>query len=192
MTKQNRARLKMIGIFLLFVAPLAFSYFLYYGLHGLRAGAATNKGELLQPAQPLPEIALTGAGGTTTSTAVFGKKWTFLQVAPDGCGSECRRSLDETHQIWLLLHDERERVQRVLFVGGETPPALDKLPAVDVYSGELQPVWALIEQHGTAARPGTVYLIDPLGNWVLYYPPEQNGAGLYQDTKHLLDLSHIG
>lgn len=191
MNKQNRARLKMIGIFMLFAGPLAFSYVLYYGLGGLRAGAATNKGELVQPAQRLPEIALHGADGATTSTTVFGKNWTYLQVAPDGCGSECRQSLDETRQIWLLLHDERERVQRVLFVSGKTPPSLDKLRSVDVYSGQLQPIWTLLQKHG-AAQPGTVYLVDPLGNWMLYYLPEDNGAGLYKDTKHLLDLSHIG
>lgn len=190
MNKERRARLKLLGIFLLFLGPLALSYFLYYGLHGLRGGGATNKGELLTPAEPLPEIALTGAGGSTTSMAVLRQQWTFLQVAPDGCDRVCRDSLDETRQVWLLLHDERQRVQRVLFVGG-TPPRLEKLPLVEVYSGRLHPLWALIQQHG-AAQAGTVYLIDPHGNWVLYYPPTQDGEGLYRDTKHLLDLSHIG
>lgn len=48
-----------------------------------------------------------------------------------------------------------------------------------------------MKQHH-AIRAGTVYLIDPHANWVLYYPPQQNGEGLFQDTKHLLKLSYIG
>lgn len=190
MNKRDRGRLKLLGIFLLFAGPIAFSYVLYYGLHGVRDGAATNQGELLTPAQPIPELQLAGNAGATTSSAVFADQWTFLQVAPDGCAADCLQSLDETRQIWLLLHDERERVQRVLLVGDQRPQ-LEKYPSVEIYAGDLQPLWTLIQQQD-ASSAGTVYLVDPHGNWVLYYPPQQDGTELYKDTKHLLKLSHIG
>lgn len=191
MNKRNRGRLKLVGIFLLFAIPISSSYLLYYGLDAFGYGAATNKGELLTPAQPLPELQLRGEAGATTSTDVLAKHWTILQVAPDGCRSNCLRSLKETRQVWLLLHDERERVRRVLLVGGQRLPQLPKFPSVDIYNGDLGALWSLLQQHG-ADRAGTVYLIDPLGNWVLYYPPEQDGTELYKDAKHLLRLSHIG
>lgn len=193
MRQQYRSRLKLIGVFLLFFAPLALAYVLYYGMHGMITGGATNKGILLTPVVPLPTIKLADSGGALTSTDVLREQWTFLQVAPKGCGPACRKSLRETRQIWVLLHDERVRVQRVLFVGGGTvtPPAFEKQPRLEVYSGMLAPLAAFIESH-EAGRPGTVYLIDPHGNWVLYYPPEQNGKALFEDTKHLLHLSQIG
>ena len=37
-----------------------------------------------------------------------------------------------------------------------------------------------------------IYLVDPLGNWMLYYPPGGDGGALFKDVKHLLKLSHIG
>lgn len=191
MKRQNRARLKLVSVFLLFLAPLALSFGLYYGLHGIRPGGATNKGILLTPAQPLPEFKLVGPHGVTTSTEVLRQQWTFLQVAPDGCGEVCRQRLKKTYKVWLLLHNERERVQRVLLVGAGQSPDLEKRPRLEVYHGNLNALRSLIKQH-SAGKAGTVYLVDPHANWVLYYPPAGDIMGLYQDTDHLLELSHIG
>lgn len=190
MKQQNRARLKLIGIFMLFLGPLMLSYGLYYGLHGLRPGGATNKGQLLTPAEPLPKFQLTGGNGNVTSDEVLRSQWTMLQVAIDGCGDACRKSLRETRDTRALLRDDSSRVQRVLLVVGKRPQ-FEKQPSLEIYSGMLKPLRQVIKAHD-AAQAGTVYLVDPHGNWVLYYPPDQDGMGLYDDIKHLLDLSHIG
>lgn len=191
MNQQYKTRLKLIGVFMMFLGPLAGSFILYYGFHDALMGGISNKGILLTPAKPLPKFKLTGNKETTTSQQVLRDQWTFLQVAPEGCAEVCRESLRETLQIWRLLHDERDRVQRVLFVGPQQTPNLDQRPILEVYSGQLEPLWELIKKH-SPGQAGTVYLIDPHGNWVLYYPPKQDGEGLFQDTKHLLELSHIG
>ena len=39
---------------------------------------------------------------------------------------------------------------------------------------------------------GGCYLIDPLGNLVMYFPPGLDPKELVGDIKHLLKLSHIG
>jgi hypothetical protein len=41
-------------------------------------------------------------------------------------------------------------------------------------------------------RPGGCYLIDPLGNLVMYFPPDLDPKEMVGDIKHLLRLSHIG
>lgn len=191
MNQENRARLKLVAIVMLFVVPVAAAYILYFTMSGLAPSGESNQGELLDPVQPLPSLQLTGRDGAVTSADVLAEKWTFLQVAPEGCGDECRTSLDETLQIWRLLGDKKPRVQRVLLVGdGKRAPDPGRKP-LSVYQGQLAAIWQLIEQHA-AGRPGTVYLVDPHGNWVLFYPPEQDGTELYKDTKHLLSLSYIG
>lgn len=123
MKQHIRSRLKLVGIFALFVVPLAAAYVLYYGMHGVMAGGGTNKGQLLTPVEPLPTLALRDAGERLTSAAVLRGQWTFLQVAPNGCDAVCRDSLRETQQVWALLHDERTRVQRVLLVGAGICPS---------------------------------------------------------------------
>lgn len=193
MNAQNRGRAKLVFVFLLFFVPLWAAYILYFSMPGLLSGT-TNKGELLSPVQPLPEVSLKGENGAIKSLDVWRDQWTFLQVAPDGCDDTCMETLAETRQIWALLHDDRGRVQRVLLVGpGKLSelPEFSKQPFLEVYGGELDALRAMMSAQN-AAEAGTVYLIDPHGNWVLYYPPEGDGAGLFDDIKHLMKLSYIG
>ncbi|MAQ32452.1 MAG: hypothetical protein CL542_00195 [Alcanivorax sp.] len=190
MTTKTRARLKLLGVMMVFVGPLALAYVLYYGLSYGAAG--TNGGTLIDPAKRVPNITLTDAAGETVpSGALFEQKWTILQVAPGGCDDACVESLKETRQIRALLHRRATRVQRILLTDSQTLPAMPEQPDLTLYRGPLDDFRAMFESQD-AATPGTVYLVDPLGNWMLYYPPGGDGSALFKDVKHLLKLSHIG
>ena len=39
---------------------------------------------------------------------------------------------------------------------------------------------------------GGYYLVDPLGNLVLYFRPDIDPSAMVEDIKHLLELSRIG
>lgn len=191
MNRQTLSRLKLLGVFMMFLGPLALAYLLYYGLS--YGGAATNHGELVSPAIPLPDVTLTDKDDQSeASGALFEKKWTILQVAPDGCAEVCLQSLEETRQIRALLHRRAARVQRVLLTDIARPqPAIERHPDLSTYRAPLSKITDAFESQN-ATTPGTVYLVDPLGNWMLYYPPGGDGEALFKDVKHLLKLSHIG
>lgn len=191
MKSQNIARLKLIGVFMIFLLPLATAYLLYYGLSYGSAG--TNDGNLIDPAEPLPELTLQAADGESTSSLrLLEQDWTILQVAPDGCEDACRRSLEETRQVRALLHRRSTRVQRVLLVGDSSAPGFEGQPDLEIYRSDGARAWMQLFEAADAGAAGTVYLVDPLGNWMLYYPPDGDGAALFDDIKHLLKLSHIG
>jgi hypothetical protein len=142
----RRQRRILIGLALLFFAPLGLSFYLYYG-KSWRPGGRVNAGELIAPPRPLPSLALPLAGtapsattataGTTSTGASTGAsttrtgadadagetnpqflkgKWTFLYVQHGRCDDECRRHLYDTRQVRLALDREMNRVQRV-FIG---------------------------------------------------------------------------
>ena len=39
---------------------------------------------------------------------------------------------------------------------------------------------------------GGYYLVDPLGNLVMYFQPDIDPQAMVEDIKHLLELSRIG
>jgi hypothetical protein len=48
-----------------------------------------------------------------------------------------------------------------------------------------------------ASRPqhlaaGGFFLVDPLGNLMMYFPPDLDPGDMVEDIQHLLDLSRIG
>lgn len=186
MRTKTKIRFKMLVLAALFLGPLVAAW-LMYGVFPDRAPAGrTHGGVLNEPVRPLPEEGLEPAGGSA-GLPVFAERWTFLQVAPDGCGEACREGLATTRQVRALLHRRAARVRRVLVTADLPPELAESHPDLAVYRGGV----ALREVLGEY-KPGTVHIVDPLGNWVLTYPAPADAGALFEDIKHLLKLSHIG
>jgi hypothetical protein len=212
----RRQRRILIGLALMFFAPLGLSFYLYYG-KSWRPGGRVNAGELIAPPRPLPALALPLAGttattstststttSTTTSTSTsettpqFLKgKWTLLYVQHGRCDDECRRHLYDTRQVRLALDRDMSRVQRV-FIGdgdccdfGELKAAHPDLMVIRASAAD-EPLLALLPKVSAAVNAHRVYLIDPLGNAMMFYAPAVKSKGMLEDMKRLLRLSSIG
>ena len=59
---------------------------------------------------------------------------------------------------------------------------------------EADPILALLRlsQTDDPATADRVYLVDPLGNVMMVYPPDGRPKGMLEDLKRLLGLSHVG
>jgi hypothetical protein len=182
--QDRRQRKILIGVALMFFAPLAFAFYLYYGGLHWRPGHRVNSGELIQPARPLNEKFLTG-------------KWTLLYVQQGRCDEACQRHLYDTRQVRTALDREMTRVQRV-FVGDTDCCDLTALhdlhPDLIVKNpGSDNAAWlALLPLGEAAAKSDRTYVIDPLGNLMMFYPPDAAPKGMLEDMKRLLRLSSIG
>ena len=192
--KQRRI---LIGVALMFFAPLGLSFYLYYG-KDWHPGGRVNAGELIQPARPLPALALPLISGEQRTDPQFLKgKWTFLYVQRGRCDDECRRHLYDTRQVRLALDREMNRVQRV-FIGDADCCDLPELKAahpdltVIRSSSEDDALLTLLPMREGAVNSHRVYLIDPLGNAMMFYAPETKPKGMLEDMKRLLRLSSIG
>jgi hypothetical protein len=206
----RRQRRILIGLALLFFAPLGLSFYLYYG-KSWRPGGRVNAGELIAPPRPLPSLALplagagAGRGAATGATPAISEtnpqflkgKWTFLYVQHGRCDDECRRHLYDTRQVRLALDREMNRVQRV-FIGDsdccditELKTAHPDLIAIRASPAD-EPLLALLPTVSGAVNAHRVYLIDPLGNAMMFYAPNVRSKGMLDDMKRLLRLSSIG
>lgn len=200
----RRQRRILIGLALMFFAPLGLSFYLYYG-KSWRPGGRVNAGELIAPARPLPSLALplAGAGAnpsptTSDTNPQFLKgKWTLLYVQHGRCDDECRRHLYDTRQVRLALDRDMNRVQRV-FIGDGDCCDFEELRAahpdlmVIRASAADEPLLALLPTASGAVNSHRVYLIDPLGNAMMFYAPDVKSKGMLEDMKRLLRLSSIG
>jgi cytochrome oxidase Cu insertion factor (SCO1/SenC/PrrC family) len=196
--QDRRQRRILIGLALMFFAPLGLSFYLYYG-KSWRPGGRVNAGELIAPPRPLPSLALpllSVDGGETDAQFLKGK-WTFLYVQHGRCDDECRRHLYDTRQVRLALDREMNRVQRV-FIGDSDCCDFEELKAAhpDLIfiraSPADEPLLALLPKVAGAVNANRVYLIDPLGNVMMFYAPDVKSKGMLEDMKRLLRLSSIG
>jgi len=196
-THDRRQRRLLIGVALMFFAPLALSFYLYYGKYW-HPGGRVNAGELIEPARPLPALALPLAEAAEHTNPQFLKgKWTLLYVQHGRCDDECRRHLYDTRQVRLALDREMNRVQRV-FIGDSDCCDLKELLAAhpDLISirasSDDEPLLGLLPTRTGAVNSHRVYLIDPLGNVMMFYEADAKPKGMLEDLKRLLRLSSIG
>lgn len=186
----RRGPLLLIAI--LFGAPLLFAFWLYYAGGEWQPAGRTNHGALLEPIVSVDEGARSTPLVELTGGASDGR-WVLLYADDGPCGDDCLTALYRLRQARLMLGDEMSRVIRVFLHGPGRP---DKV-AVDRYPGLItisdQGLGELLE----AKRPadlaaGGLYLVDPLGNLVMYFSPEIAPGDLVEDVEHLLELSRIG
>ena len=104
----------LIGVFF---APLILAFILYYGL-GIRPAGSTNKGDLIQPAVPLPEVTLPGVTDQHLPANFLRGKWSMVFIGDGACDNRCRDALTLMRQTRLALNDDITRVQRVYLVTG--------------------------------------------------------------------------
>jgi cytochrome oxidase Cu insertion factor (SCO1/SenC/PrrC family) len=201
--QMRRQRSVLVGIALLFFAPLGLAFFLYYGL-GWHPGGRVNHGQLVEPPQPLPELALPlaaagdGSADATSNPQFLKGKWTFLYLGPGSCPAACQQDLYLTRQVRTALGKDRERVQRVFLADG-APADIATLRSEHpdlttvLVTAEAAPLVALLRKaEPQEAAADRIYLIDPLGNLMMLYPAGAAPRGMLEDIKRLLGLSHVG
>jgi hypothetical protein len=93
-----------------------------------------------------------------------------------------------------MLGREMDRLVRV-FLHGDTAPdtvllADENGGLVVINDGALRVL--LDKKKPAALEAGGYYLIDPLGNLVIYFRPDIDPSAMVEDIKHLLELSRIG
>jgi cytochrome oxidase Cu insertion factor (SCO1/SenC/PrrC family) len=200
----RRQRRLLIGLALMFFAPLGASFYLYYGRGTWHPGGRVNAGDLIEPPRPLPSLALPLQRSGETAPDFLRRKWTLLYVEHGSCAERCRTSLYKMRQVRLALDRDMGRVQRV-FIASEDCCDLQFLDeqhpdllALRV-SPAAAPLLALLPRRGggnvdASDEPNAqrIYLIDPLGNLMMSYAPDANPKGMLEDMKRLLRLSSIG
>ena len=187
-TKPTRGRLVFLLLAAVFLGPLALATWMYYAGQ-LQPEGRTNHGVLLEPIVNLPD-----AVADSPLHATGDGQWVLLYANDAACDEPCRNSLYTLRQSRLMLGREMDRLVRV-FLHGETPPdtlflAEEHEGLVTLQDGALQELLATKKPGDLAA--GGYYLVDPLGNLVMYFGPDINPSAMVEDIKHLLELSRIG
>lgn len=191
--RRGRRQLLLIGA--IFFTPVLIAFVLYFG-QWWRPTGGVNKGELVDPARPLPTVMLPLTESATASGDLLRGKWTWVYIGDGACDARCQTALADTRAARSLLAEKMPRVQRVFFAAGACCQ-LDALkrehPDLIVARFDNPELTAAFTLHDASPlTAGRIYLVDPLGNLMMSYAPDAPSMGLLEDIKKLLKLSQIG
>lgn len=182
----------MLLVLLACAAPVVASYFTYYVI---RPGTRNNYSTLIQPTKPLPAAAalpLRDQKGQPVDPPSLRGQWLLIAVADGNCDATCEKLLYAQRQLREAMGREKDRIDRVWLVTGDQAPRAALLPAMDQ---------ALLLQTDTAAvadwlapdqgqrLQDHLYLVDPMGNWMLRVPANFDPVKVKSDFDRLLRAS---
>ena len=187
MKPTNKQTLLLIA--LVCIVPVAASYFFYYYAPPSKT---MNYGELVET-RPLPAHRLTALDGRPFSLAELKGKWIMLQLDASACGEGCRQKLYYMRQVRKAQAQEMDRIERVWLVTDGGIPGAELLREFEgTHVARAGDAALLAALPAAADRADHIYLIDPLGNIVLRFPPHPDPKKMIKDLERLLKYSRIG
>lgn len=164
-------RLKMLAVLAICAAPVVASYLTYYVI---RPEGRRNYGELVEQ-RPLPALPATSLEGAVVPLRSLRGQWLLVSVSGGGCGAACERHLYLQRQLRESLGKDKDRVDWVWLVIDGNPvrealrPALAQATVLRVDPAQLAQWLAPAPGHSLADH---LYLVDPMGNWMMRFPAE--------------------
>ena len=183
--RTTAGRWKMILVMLCCAAPVIASYFTYYVI---RPDGRSVYGELVDPQRPLPDISATAPDGIATSLSTLKGQWLLVAVADAACNALCEQQLYLQRQLRESLGREKDRLDRVWLISDAAPvaPRLDNALAgatvLRVPPGQIANWLTPATGHSLAEH---LFVIDPMGNWMMRFPADMNAAGASRAKRDL-------
>ncbi|RUO20593.1 hypothetical protein [Aliidiomarina haloalkalitolerans] len=182
--QKRRNRRVLLTVAAIFVLPLAAAQLVLK--MGWYEPGVSNKGNLVSP-----EIQL-----TESSNALLPNKWRIAYVVPAECQEQCGNALYVASQLYHALGKQQDRVRPVGIQGSQSATQLPTLPADSnlqyVLDDTLNAELRALPEH-------SLFIIDPVGNVVLWYATSDDrqatilqGRDLLSDLQKLLKLSRVG
>ena len=174
--RTKNGRRKMLLVLLLCASPVIASYFAYYVI---RPEGRRNFGELINPQRIVPNLNATTSNGDRVNLQTLTGQWLLVSVSGGACDALCQKNLYLQRQLRESLGKEKDRLDWVWLVSDGAPIAPAILPALKdatVLRLPAEQISTWIQPAQGQQLPDHLYLIDPMGNWMMRFPPSLDAA----------------
>jgi hypothetical protein len=185
-------RWKMMLVLAVCAAPVVASYFTYFVL---RPQGRTNYSTLIQPTRGLPaDLPLKTLEGQPVQASSLKGQWLLISVGGGACDRACDKRLFLQRQLREMLGKDRDRLDKVWLVTDEAAvaPALREalqIPPTTVLRTSPQALARWLQPEPGHALEESLYIVDPMGEWMMRTPPEPDPAKLKHDLERLMRAS---
>jgi cytochrome oxidase Cu insertion factor (SCO1/SenC/PrrC family) len=190
-------RAALVIIAAVFILPLVAAWLMYTGVIGFRPGSTRNLGQLVEPPRPITWEGARPGGARTFTTDEFAGHWLVVHAVASPCEDACMEAITGLRQVHRAAGRNQSRIRLAVLHGGGEGERLqrvyDAFYLLESPGGEL---WRTLESVAAGAQPparapGGSYLVDPLGNIMMFYAPGSDPNDLSRDLKRLLTWSKL-
>src|SRR5262249_30234464 len=170
--------------------PVVASYWMFY--FARPSGGEAAYGTLIQPTVSLPDASAEDLRGQVVPLRSLKGQWLIVVVGPATCDAACERRLFLQRQLREVLGRDRDRVDKVWLItdAGPLKPslqhALAEAPAATVLRVAAPVLQGWLKPAANHALEDHLYLVDPMGEWMMRMPVEPDPAKVKRDLDRLL------
>jgi hypothetical protein len=193
MRRTKNGRMKMLLVLAICAAPVIASYLSFYVF---RPQGRTNYSELVSPQRPIPpDLPLTDLQGVAIKAESLKGQWLLIVVSGGACDATCEKHLWLQRQLRETLGREKDRVDKLWLVVDDVAPRAKILDAIrtntemTVLRVPKAALSAWLEPVAGQALGDPIYIVDPLGNWMMRSPADPDAVKLKHDVEKLLRAS---
>ena len=166
----------------MFILPIAFGTLFFYANPNYFSESTVNYGELVRPV-----IATEDSDIEIDGDASLQGIWTMVYVS-SRCDDVCEKAVVDMKTIRTLMNADMRRIQRMIIIEDNSTPTSDDKALIKARITSEK-----LTQSLKKYTENTIYLIDPIGNIMLYYEPQNTDIRLViKDLKRLFKYSRIG
>ena len=169
-------------LLLIFILPVGLGTLFFYLNPSYFSQNTVNYGELIRPVIVTEKSDIEVIGDDSLEGV-----WTLVYVT-DSCDLLCDEAIEDINTIRTLINMDMRRIQRMLVAKDGSMPQKDdeSLIHASISNEELSSELGVYPKN-------SIFLIDPIGNFMLYYnPTDLNIKFVIKDLKRLLKYSRIG
>jgi hypothetical protein len=176
---QNKNRLILIAVLLLFAAPLVIAFVL--NQQGWHPQNTRNSGTLVEPPYSVVNAPVTLANGSKLVWNNAQWQWTLLILPGPRCATQCQTRLDEVLRMRLTLGRNAERL-RIVYLGPEIPLSSFTAGAL-VIGHDNAGTFAMYRAQDDDSL--ALALVDPNGLLMLRYADGYSAMGVRSDIQRV-------
>jgi len=183
--RTHSGRWKMLALLLVCAAPVIASYFTYYVV---RPEARRHYGELVTPQVDLPAASALNLQGQSVDLKSLKGQWLLVAVGSGDCKEVCQENLYFQRQLREIMGKEKDRMERVWVLTDDAPVDAALLPALNhahVLRVPPDTVKTWLSPAAGQAVEDHLYVIDPMGHFMMRFPAHMDVAGASKAKKDL-------
>lgn len=186
-------RLRMLLVLLVCASPVIASYFLYFVVRP--DWGRTNYSALILPTVATPDIEARTLEGQPMPLRSLKGQWLLVAVGGGACDESCEKRLYAQRQLREMLGKERDRLDKVWLITDDAPLRAELKDAVTAgvpvtalrVAGDAVAAW--LKPEAGRGLADHLYIVDPMGEWMMRVPVDFEPAKVKRDLDRLLRAS---
>lgn len=197
--QQKKGRLILLSLVIFFVSPLILVIHMHqtnWHPQGESVGQLIAPVVKLEVPSSFQKVKSSIKDPSDVSNNLWHDKWSIVLIA-QSCDQICASRLYDVRQIHASLEKNMNRVQRILITHQQDVALIqERYPDLLILNQPGTDVDLLANQFNQGNQNAfdlhNVYLVDPLGQWMMQYSAEVSARDLRKDIVQLLRYSWAG